>query len=152
MTLALFSAAAITDALDGYIARKKNLVTDFGKLMDPLADKLMILSAFICFCAEGYLGPVITAVVTAREFLVTWVRSFAASKGKVIAADFLGKAKTISQDAAIIFILVKSATGSGETGFIGITTYLCIRIMTVLTILSAVNYFIKNKNIFRNKE
>ena len=152
ITLALFGLAAITDALDGYIARKQNIVTDFGKLMDPLADKLMVMSAFICFCAEGYLGAVVTVVIMAREFLVTWVRSFAASKDKIIAADVWGKAKTIAQDVTIIVILVQSATGSPNASFIGIISYLCIHIMAILTVVSAVNYFIKNKDLFINKE
>ena len=152
VTLALFALAAITDALDGYIARKKNIVTDFGKLMYPLADKLMVMAAFICFTYAGLLHPAVTIVVMSREFLVTGIRTLATSKGKVIAADFLGKLKTVFQDITIILILVQSATGSPDASIIGVTTYLCIWIMAVLAIISAVNYCLKNKDIFKEKE
>ena len=112
ITLVIFASAAITDALDGYIARKKNIVTDFGKLMDPLADKIMVMSAFVCFTAAGILHPIITIVILAREFLITGLRSVATSKGKVIAADIWGKAKTVSQYAFIIVTLIRRSTSS----------------------------------------
>ena len=108
IALAIFAIAALTDALDGHIARKQNIVTDFGKLMDPLADKVMVMAAFVCFSAAGLIHPVITIVVLAREFYVTGLRSVAVSKGKVIAADFLGKAKTISQYAVVIATFVNN--------------------------------------------
>ncbi len=149
VTFAIFILAAITDTLDGAIARKQNIVTDFGKLMDPLADKLMVMSAFICFTAAGMLNPIITIIIMAREFLVTGLRSIASSKGKVIAADFLGKAKTIMQDVAIGAILVRSATNAAEGTFAGVVTYICIAVMTFLTVVSAMNYCFKNKEFFK---
>ncbi len=149
VTLAIFVIAAITDALDGYVARKQNIVTDFGKLMDPLADKLMVITAFICFTAVGTLHPIITIIIMSREFLVTGLRSIASSKGKVIAADIWGKLKTISQDVTIIAILVKSAFGAGDTSFFGIFAYVCVAAMTVLTVVSALNYCLKNKEFFK---
>ncbi|MBP1569691.1 MAG: CDP-diacylglycerol--glycerol-3-phosphate 3-phosphatidyltransferase [Oscillospiraceae bacterium] len=152
ITLALFALAAITDALDGYIARKQNLVTDFGKLMDPLADKLMVMAAFVCFTYAELLHPAVTIIIMSREFLVTGVRMLATSKGKVIAADIWGKLKTVFQDIAIILILIKSATGSPDASLIGTVTYFCNWIMTVLTVTSAINYCIKNKDIFKEKE
>lgn len=149
ITLSIFAVAAITDALDGYIARKQNIVTDFGKLMDPLADKLMVMTAFVCFTAAGILHPIITVFIMAREFFVTGLRSIASSKGKVIAADIWGKAKTVSQYVAIIVILVKSATGSGNGSFFGILATVCIVVMTALTLISVLNYCLKNKEFFK---
>lgn len=149
VTLSIFVIAAITDALDGYIARKQNIVTDFGKLMDPLADKLMVMAAFICFTAAGIIHPLITVFVMAREFFVTGLRSIATSKGKVIAADIWGKAKTVSQYTAIIVILVKSATYSANESFLGILAVICIALMTALTLISVLNYCLKNKEFFK---
>ena len=151
ITLAIFVLAAITDYFDGAIARKQNIVTDFGKLMDPLADKLMVMSAFICFTSAGLLHPIVTIVIMSREFLVTGLRMVASSKGKVIAADFWGKLKTVFQDVTIIAILFQSAISAGEGSFIGTIVYLCIWIMTVLTLVSAANYCIKNKEFFAGK-
>ncbi len=148
VTLTLFVLASITDALDGYIARKQNIVTDFGKLMDPLADKLMVMAAFICFTYAGLIHPAVTIVVMSREFIVTGVRMLATSKGKVIAADIWGKLKTVFQDISIILILIKCATGAADGGLLSTIIYLCVWIMTILTIASAVNYCIKNKDIF----
>ena len=148
ITLAIFAAAAFTDYLDGAIARKQNIVTDFGKLMDPLADKLMVMSAFICFTSAGILHPAVTIVIMSREFLVTGLRMLATSKGKVIAADIWGKLKTVSQDIAILLILVKSAVGADSGSLFGTAVHLCIWVMTILTLVSAVNYCIKNRDIF----
>ncbi len=151
LTLAIFAAAAITDYFDGLIARKQNIVTDFGKLMDPLADKLMVMSAFICFTAAGILHPTVTMIIMGREFLVTGLRMLATTKGKVIAADIWGKLKTVSQDVAIIVLLVKSAMQVGDGSFLGMLSHLFVWIMTLLTLISAVNYCIKNKEVFFNK-
>lgn len=145
--LLFFVLAAITDALDGYVARKRNIVTDLGKLMDPLADKLMVMSAFICFTATGILHPAITIIIMSREFLVTGLRSIAQSKGRVIAADIWGKLKTISQDVAIIVILVWKSSPI-FVGFLEVLSVICVAAMTVLTVFSAINYCIKNKDIF----
>ena len=86
-----FGAAALTDFLDGYIARKKNLITDFGKLMDPLSDKILVLAALIIFVEKGYIWSWMVIIIIAREFLVTGIRIIAASKGEVIPADKIGK-------------------------------------------------------------
>ena len=150
IVLGIFLLAAITDAFDGYIARKKNLVTDFGKLMDPLADKLMVMSAFICLTAEGTIYPVITIIIMAREFLVTGLRSIAVSKGRVISADILGKLKTISQVVSVVAVLLWQASPI-LTGFLGVISWICLMVMTALTVFSAVNYCIKNKDIFSMK-
>lgn len=102
----IFGAASITDCLDGKIARKRNLITAFGKFADPLADKILVIAAFICFVAIGWCDPVLPIVVLFREFAVTSVRLVAASKGNVVAANFWGKLKTVSQIIAIVAIFV----------------------------------------------
>lgn len=102
----LFGAAAITDAFDGKIARRDNLITDFGKFADPLADKILVISALICFVKLGLCGAVPLSVIILREFAVTSVRLVAASSGKVIAANMWGKVKTVSQIVAIVAIFV----------------------------------------------
>ena len=106
-----FGAAALTDFLDGYIARKKNLITDFGKLMDPLSDKILVLAALIIFVEKGYIWSWMVIIIIAREFLVTGIRIIAASKGEVIPADKIGKYKTATQMIAIpMIIFTKSDT------------------------------------------
>ena len=152
ITLAIFAAAAFTDYLDGFIARKQNIVTDFGKLMDPLADKLMVMSAFICFTAAGQLHPVVTIIIMSREFLVTGLRMLATSKGKVIAADIWGKLKTVAQDLTIVLLLVQSALGAGSGNVLGAVVHGSIWVMTILTLVSAINYCVKNREIFKMKE
>ena len=103
--LALFSLASITDLFDGKIARKRGLVTNFGKFSDPLADKILVMSALLCMVQLGICDCIIVIVVLFREFSVTSVRLLAASEGKVVAANIWGKVKTVTQIAAIIAIL-----------------------------------------------
>lgn len=102
----IFGAASYTDHLDGKIARRKNLITDFGKFADPLADKIMITAALACFVQVGLTNAIILILVLAREFTVTSIRLVAAGKGKVVAANNWGKAKTISQIVAVLLILI----------------------------------------------
>ncbi len=102
----IFGAASITDCLDGKIARKRNLITAFGKFADPLADKILVIASLICFIALGWCDPVLPIVVLFREFAVTSVRLVAASKGNVVAANIWGKLKTVSQIVAIVAIFV----------------------------------------------
>ena len=113
--LLIFVVASVTDALDGHIARKNGLITNFGKFLDPLADKLLVTSALICFVELGFASSVVVVLITAREFLVTSLRLVASDKGVVIAASPLGKMKTISQMIAIITILLMQ-----ELNFMGI--------------------------------
>ncbi len=100
----IFGAASVTDCLDGQIARKRNLITAFGKFADPLADKILVIAALICFVALKWCDPMLPIVVLFREFAVTSVRLVAASKGNVVAANFWGKLKTVSQITAIAAI------------------------------------------------
>ena len=106
LALIVFVVASATDALDGHLARKNDLVTNFGKFLDPLADKLLITSALICFVDLGFASSIVVVLITAREFLVTSLRLVAADKGTVISASPLGKAKTVSQMMAVIAILM----------------------------------------------
>lgn len=106
VALIFFVVASITDMLDGKIARKRGLVTDFGKFADPLADKILVLAAFLCFVQNGLCDCIAVIIVLFREFSVTSIRLIAASKGKVVAANMWGKVKTVTQMIAIITILV----------------------------------------------
>ena len=109
VALILFIAGGITDFLDGYIARRDKLITNFGILMDPLADKIMVCSAFIAFVGLNWIPPWMVVIIVARELAITGLRLLAASKGVVLAAEGYGKHKTITQIAAIIAILVMAS-------------------------------------------
>lgn len=152
--LLVFALASYTDMLDGRIARKNGLVTDFGKLMDPLADKLLVMSAMVSFIAIEIAHPVIVIVILAREFLVTSIRMVAASSGKVIAADGWGKAKTVFQMVWICYgLLVRGMPyiGDGYATLLNIMIavyYLLMGIVVLLTVISGFNYVWKNRSIF----
>ncbi|HEY5557113.1 CDP-diacylglycerol--glycerol-3-phosphate 3-phosphatidyltransferase [Acetobacterium sp.] len=144
---ALFIIAALTDSLDGYLARSRNLVTDFGKFMDPLADKLLVCSALICFVELGSVPAWIVIIIIAREFAITGLRTLAASDGIVISASKWGKAKTMSQMIAIVIILFNN----WPFALINFPAdMIMIYIALVLTIFSGVDYFIINKKVFRS--
>ena len=104
VALALFGAASLTDMFDGKIARKHGLITDFGKFADPLADKILVISALLCFVQLGLCDCVAVIIVLFREFVVTSIRLIAAAKGKVIAANMWGKVKTVTQIVAIVCV------------------------------------------------
>jgi CDP-diacylglycerol--glycerol-3-phosphate 3-phosphatidyltransferase len=123
LALALFVAASVTDYLDGSIARRHNLITDFGKLMDPLADKVMMAAALIMLVPKEALPPWAAIVVISREFLITGLRSLAASKGVVLQADNLGKHKTVWQIVMVLYFLTLLALGEWEAaGWISLGT------------------------------
>ena len=148
--LILFVAAGLTDMLDGMIARKYNMVTDFGKLMDPLADKLMVMAALVCFTYRGIVHPAVSIIILAREFLVTGLRMLATSSGRVIAADIWGKLKTVSQDVGIVVILAWQALEHASFApVLKTASTVCIWVMTVLTVVSAVNYCARNIDVFK---
>ena len=138
----LFIVASITDFLDGYIARKHNLVTVFGKFIDPLADKLLVMAALIILNALGKLPFWVTIVILSREFIITGIRLIAVGEGKVIAASKLGKYKTASTMVGIILMLMYPYWDMLELGGL-----IIVFIGTALTIISGIDYFVKNKSI-----
>ncbi len=107
--LLIFSLASFTDYLDGQIARKHHMITDFGKFLDPLADKILVMAAFVSFVQLGFTGAAIVTIILFREFAVTSIRLVAAAKGEVVAANMWGKAKTVIQMVSIIAILAMQA-------------------------------------------
>lgn len=165
LALIIFILASLTDLLDGKIARARNLVTNFGKIMDPLADKILVYSAFCLLVAdESHLVPAwMFAVILAREFLVAGMRTVAASEGIVIAADMSGKIKTVLQMIAVpLLILVKAAGDpvyslpsdgmpSNPTNWIALLGQVFLWGALIMTVISGVEYVIKNKAIFKEK-
>lgn len=155
--LIVFSIASFTDYLDGHIARKNNIVTNFGKFMDPLADKLLVLATLIILLERGRLvafnislGFAVTLIL-AREFAITGIRLIAATNHVVIAASKLGKFKTCSQMAMIIFLLINCYPLTWLGGVAkDITTLVLIVLATTMTIVSGVDYIIKNKNVLKD--
>lgn len=156
VSLAIFVTASITDFLDGYISRKNNLVTKFGKIMDPLADKMLVASGFILLATSGVIPAWMAAVVVIRDFFVTGLRNFGADKKKDLAASLSGKIKTIFQLLAIIFALVDKYQFADfmEYSMVMSKFYLCVNIaMTVCvsaailaTLWSLVDYVIRFKD------
>jgi CDP-diacylglycerol--glycerol-3-phosphate 3-phosphatidyltransferase len=130
---AVFAAAALTDGLDGYIARSRNSITTFGKLMDPLADKLLIIGALLCLVSLGRLEAWIAMVIIAREVAVTILRTIAAERGLVIAASWLGKAKTVLQIAAVIALIAADPAPA----WVDVLVYAAVAV----TIVSGADYF-----------
>lgn len=138
IALTLFVVASLTDLLDGYLARKYHLVTNFGKFMDPLADKLLVCSALICFTSTGQLPAWITIIIIAREFIISGFRLVASDNGIVIAASYWGKFKTVSQMAMIIVLILDLG---GVFDVIGIVL---IWVSLILTVVSLIDYVAKN--------
>ena len=159
--LALFGAASITDLLDGKIARKHGLITDFGKFADPLADKILVISALLCFVQLGLCDCVAVIIVLFREFTVTSIRLIAASKGNVIAANIWGKVKTVTQMVAIICVLVMQIVL--DIGALGVALPCCLRcifywtgegliwVSTLFAIISGIIYVKQNKHFISEK-
>lgn len=141
IALALFVVASLTDMLDGKIARKYNLVTNFGKFMDPLADKLLVCSAMICLIPDGRLDAAIVIVIIAREFIISGFRLVAADSGIVIAASYWGKFKTVFQMAMIIVLIADFG------GVFDIVGECLIWISVALTLISLFDYIYKNKKV-----
>lgn len=138
----IFIVASLTDFLDGYIARKYNLVTTFGKFIDPLADKLLVMAALLVLNDKGIIPMWITLVILSREFVVTGIRLIAVGEGKIIAASGLGKYKTASTMIALILLLLFPYSDMFE--FVGMVV---LYIGLALTVISGVDYFNKNKTI-----
>lgn len=136
----IFCAASFTDFLDGYIARKNNLVTNFGKFMDPLADKLLVTSALILLCGEGLLPSWIVIIIVGREFIISGFRLVASDNGVVIAASWWGKWKTVSQMVMCILLILPNTVS-----WLGVWPIrIIIALSVVLTVVSLVDYIVKN--------
>ena len=142
MAFVLFAAASITDFLDGYIARKYNLVSSFGKIMDPLADKLLTFGALICFVQTGLISVWAPMIIISREFFVTCMRVVAAASGKVIAASRWGKVKTNVQMFAIMFAILFSSTLTTASSAV-------LWIAAIFTVASWVAYICENLEVFK---
>ena len=143
----IFILAAVTDMLDGHIARKHNLVTNFGKLMDPLADKLLVMSALICMVEVGDVAGWMVVVILGREFIITGMRQVAAAQGIVIAAGTTGKIKTITQMIAIPLLILENWPFTA----LGIPVpfdQIFLWIALIMTIVSGAEYIMKNKQLF----
>lgn len=140
--LVLFAAASFTDYLDGHIARKHNLVTNFGKFMDPLADKLLVCSALICLIELGRLPAWVVIIIIAREFIISGFRLIASDNGIVIAASYWGKSKTVTQMAMIMLLIIHPQ----GTVFFWLEQIL-IYAALILTVVSLLDYILKNKQV-----
>lgn len=143
--LVIFILASLTDTADGYIARKYKLVTDFGKFMDPLADKLLVCSAMICLIHTGELPAWVVIIIIAREFIISGFRLVASDNGIVIAASWWGKIKTILQMVMIIVILLNI---DGWRPF----ELILIAAATAMTIVSLIDYLMKNKQVLGSQK
>lgn len=161
IALTLFVVAALTDFLDGYIARKYNLVTDFGKFLDPIADKLLVASVLFMIAIDGTIpnpwGVIVVTVIMSRELIIDAFRLIACTKGIVLAADIIGKAKTMVQcwtmPLCILLAFFEQCTKVGGAGLLTfqIICYVLIGLSTVLTVISGVNYIAKNKQVISSK-
>jgi CDP-diacylglycerol--glycerol-3-phosphate 3-phosphatidyltransferase len=159
--LVIFLVASVTDYLDGQIARSRNLVTNFGKLFDPLADKILITAAFIMLVADGYLPPWAAIIILAREFFVTGIRQIAANAGVVLAAEQLGKHKMVWQIITVVYFMLAAAIDEpamrwlapafdkryGGHPYVG---SFIIYFTTALTLVSGFSYFWKNRELFND--
>ncbi len=144
IALAIFILASITDFLDGYIARKYNLVTNFGKFMDPLADKLLVCSALICLIELDKIPAWMVILIIAREFIISGFRTVAADNGVVIAASYWGKFKTTFQIVAVCLLIA-------DIPALAVVTQIVLWIAVILTVVSLIDYLIKNKDVMKDK-
>ena len=141
IALVIFCVASLTDMLDGKIARKYNLVTNFGKFMDPLADKLLVCTALICLTSMNRLNVIVVLVIIAREFIISGFRLVASDNGIVIAASYWGKFKTVSQMALIIVLIMDLG---GVWNVVGtVLTWVAL----LLTVVSLIDYIAKNNQV-----
>lgn len=141
IALAIFCIASATDFLDGYLARKNNLVTNFGKFMDPLADKLLVCSAMICLVSMNKLNVIVLLVIIAREFIISGFRLVASDNGIVIAASYWGKFKTVSQMFMVIVLIMDLG------GVMAVIGNVLVWVSLALTIISLADYVMKNKQV-----
>lgn len=145
VAVSIFIVASLTDLLDGKIARKYNLVTNFGKFMDPLADKLLVCSALICLIQLGQIPAWMVIIIVSREFIISGFRLVAAEQGIVIAASYWGKFKTTFQMIAVVLMIVNLPA-------LHLITVACTWIALILTVISMVDYVAKNHKVLTEGE
>ena len=141
---AVFIIASLSDLLDGYLARKHNLVTNFGKFMDPLADKLLVSSALICFVDLGQMPAWIAIIIISREFIISGFRLIASDNGVVLAAGWWGKIKTTVQMIMSIMLIINL-----DNTIINVLEQAAIYLALILTIISLIDYLVKNKDVLK---
>lgn len=146
LAVLIFVVASLTDLLDGYIARSRNLVTEFGKFMDPLADKLLVAAALIYMVESGQLAAWMVIIIISREFIVSGYRLVASLKGDVIAAGVWGKIKTAVTMVMIIYVLLPI-----EGGLFDMVSLILIYSSIALTVISMVDYMVKNADVLKDK-
>ena len=144
--LAIFVAASVTDWFDGHLARKYNLITNFGKFMDPLADKLLVCSAMICMIEVDKLPAWVVIIIIGREFIISGFRLIAAENGIVSAANYWGKFKTVSQMIMIILLMLDFG------GVFAVLTQIFIWLSVALTIISLLTYIMQNRKVLSMQE
>ena len=147
IAVAIFIVASLTDMLDGKIARKYNLVTNFGKFMDPLADKLLVCSAMICLIELDRLAAWIVIVIIAREFIISGLRLVASDNGVVIAASYWGKFKTTFQMLMVIVLILDI-----QMPFFQILGTVLTYVALILTVVSLIDYIVKNKDVLKDQK
>ena len=139
VALGIFILASLTDFLDGYLARSRNLITDFGKFMDPLADKVLVVTAMLWFVQTGIMPAWAVAIVIFREFAVSGMRLIAVEGGRVIAAGWSGKVKTVSTMVCLCLMFLPLPTP---------VIWVCVAVIVVTTVWSGIEYFAKNRDVF----
>ena len=145
IALAIFVIASLTDLLDGKIARKYNLVTNFGKFMDPLADKLLVCSALICLIELDKIPSWMVIMIIAREFIISGFRLVASDNGVVIAASYFGKFKTTFQMLAVCLMIA-------DLPALHVVTQVVLWIAVILTVVSLIDYLVKNKSVMKENK
>ena len=143
IALGIFIIASLTDTFDGIIARKYNLITNFGKFMDPLADKLLVSAAFICLVEQQKVAAWVIIIIISREFIISGFRLIASDDGIVIAASYWGKIKTVFQIIMVIMLIM-------DITQIQIITDIVVWITVALTIISLIDYLLKNKKVLKD--
>ncbi len=147
IAVAIFIIASITDFLDGYLARRDYLVTNFGKFMDPLADKLLVCSALICLVETGQLPAWVVVIIISREFIISGFRLIASDNGVVIAASYWGKFKTVSQMFMVIVLILNIQHVVFQVAGVAL-----MWIAVALTVISLIDYIIKNKDVLKEQK
>ncbi len=158
--LLLFIIASVTDFLDGYIARKHKIISDLGKILDPIADKLLIIGIFLVFLEKGLVNSWLVTIIMIREFLITGLRMFALRQNKVLEAQYFGKHKTVTQIISILLIyillIIQQASIGLELGwtwfdeFQGVVIFITMIWVAIITLISGLMYLWKNKTVIRS--